>query len=105
MAKLIVTTLSGEQHVIDAISGTSVMEAVRDAGMDELLALCGGCLSCATCHIYIDDPSQASLPSLSTDENDLLDSSDHRKPTSRLSCQLVVSDALDGLRITIAPEA
>ena len=77
---------------------------IRDSGFDELLALCGGCCSCATCHVYVDPAFADSLPAMSEDENDLLDSSDHRNDTSRLSCQVVLTDALDGLRVTIAPE-
>ena len=104
MAKLIVVNRSGEEQAVEAESGLSVMEIIRDNGFDELLALCGGCCSCATCHVYVDPAFAGSLPGVSEDENDLLDSSDHRNETSRLSCQLTFSDALDGLRVTIAPE-
>ncbi|WP_176592676.1 2Fe-2S iron-sulfur cluster-binding protein [Sphingobium sp. EM0848] len=104
MAKLIVVNRSGEEKAVEGDNGLSVMEIIRDNGFDELLALCGGCCSCATCHVYVDPAFADSLPPVSEDENDLLDSSDHRNETSRLSCQLTFSDALDGLRITIAPE-
>ena len=104
MPKLIVVTRDGEEREIDGEAGLSVMEVIRDAGVDELLALCGGCCSCATCHVYVDPAFADALPAMSEDENDLLDSSDHRNETSRLSCQVVLSDALDGLRVTIAPE-
>lgn len=104
MPKLVVVTREGEESVLDAETGLSVMEVVRDNGIDELLALCGGCCSCATCHVYVDPAFAAILPDMSEDENDLLDSSDHRNDTSRLSCQIVMSDELDGLTITIAPE-
>jgi 2Fe-2S ferredoxin len=80
------------------------MEATRDAGFDELLALCGGCCSCATCHVYVDPAVAASLPPVSEDESDLLDGSPHRNEQSRLSCQVIMSDALSGLTVTIAPE-
>ena len=80
------------------------MEAMRDAGIDELLALCGGCCSCATCHVYVEPSTAALLPLMSDDENDLLDSSDHRTAQSRLSCQLVLTDAMDGLKVAVAPE-
>jgi 2Fe-2S ferredoxin len=104
MPKLIVVNRDGEEKTVDGDTGLSVMEVIRDAGFDELLALCGGCCSCATCHVYIDPAFSDALPSISEDENDLLDSSDHRNDTSRLSCQVVLTDALDGLRVTIAPE-
>ena len=80
------------------------MKAIRDPGIDEVLALCGGCCSCATCHVHVDEDWFGKLPPMSDDEGDLLDSSDHRTATSRLSCQLPFSEALDGLRVTIAPE-
>lgn len=104
MAKLIVVNRSGEEQAVEGGNGLSVMEVIRDNGFDELLALCGGCCSCATCHVYVDPAFAEKLPAMSEDENDLLDSSDHRNENSRLSCQLQVTDELDGLRVTIAPE-
>jgi ferredoxin, 2Fe-2S len=104
MPKLIVVTRDGTEHEVEGQSGLSVMEVIRDAGFDELLALCGGCCSCATCHIHVDASSVAKIAPMGEDENDLLDSSDHRDETSRLSCQIPFSDALDGLRVTIAAE-
>jgi 2Fe-2S ferredoxin len=104
MPKLIVVTREGEESAIEGEAGLSVMEVIRDNGIDELLALCGGCCSCATCHVHVDPDFAALLPPMSEDENDLLDSSDHRNETSRLSCQIHLTAALDGLRVTIAPE-
>ncbi|MDO6414499.1 2Fe-2S iron-sulfur cluster-binding protein [Sphingomonas sp. BIUV-7] len=104
MPKLIVVTREGVETELDAGEGISVMEAIRDAGFDELLALCGGCCSCATCHVLVDPAGFAMLPPMSEDENDLLDSSEHRGPTSRLSCQIQINAALDGLKVQIAPE-
>lgn len=104
MPKLIVVNREGEEQAVEGDSGLSVMEVIRDNGFDELLALCGGCCSCATCHVYVDPAFADKLPAMSDDENDLLDSSDHRQETSRLSCQLPFSDAVDGLKVTIAPE-
>lgn len=88
---------------VDATAGMSVMEAIRDAGIDELLAMCGGCCSCATCHVYVED-GDGILPPLGPDEDDLLDSSDHRHAHSRLSCQLILADTDAALRVRIAPE-
>ena len=104
MPKILVTNRSGEEIAIDATSGLSVMENVRDNGVDELLALCGGCCSCATCHVHVDPAFADLLPAITEDESDLLDSSDHRNEYSRLSCQLEMTDALDGLKVTIAEE-
>jgi ferredoxin, 2Fe-2S len=104
MTKLIVVDRAGSEREIDVANGVSVMEAIRDNGFDELLALCGGCCSCATCHVFVDPAFADKLPALTADENDLLDSSDHRQDTSRLSCQLQVTDDVDGMRVAIAPE-
>ena len=104
MPKLIVVTRSGAEHVVEATAGLSVMENIRDAGFDELLALCGGSCSCATCHVHVDASWTAAVGGPGGDEDELLDSSDHRQPTSRLSCQIEMTAALDGLRVQIAPE-
>jgi len=104
MPTLVVTTRDGTERAVEGESGLSVMEVIRDAGFDELLALCGGCCSCATCHVHVDPEFADRLPPMSEDENDLLDSSDHRNAHSRLSCQLTFGDDLDGLRVTIADE-
>lgn len=104
MATLLVTTRDGTEHQIAAETGVSVMQAIRDAGIDELYALCGGCMSCATCHVHIDPADLGRVAAVTTDEADLLDSSEHVSDRSRLSCQIEVSDILDGLRLTIAEE-
>lgn len=104
MPKIVVVNRAGEETTVEADAGLSVMEAVRDNGFDELLALCGGCCSCATCHVYIDPAFADKVSPMSEDENDLLDSSDHRNETSRLSCQVQLTAELEGLRVTIAPE-
>ena len=104
MPKLIVTTRDGAVQELNGETGLSVMEIIRDGGVDELLALCGGCCSCATCHVYVDPEFADKIAPMSEDEDDLLDSSDHRTPQSRLSCQVPFLAALDGLKVTIAAE-
>ena len=104
MTTITVISRSGEARDVLAEDGLSLMEVIRDNGFDELLALCGGCCSCATCHVHVDPEFADRLPKMGEDENDLLDSTDHRNETSRLSCQIPVSDDLDGLVVTIAPE-
>lgn len=104
MPKLIIVTRDGEEREIEAEAGVTVMEAIRDAGFDEMLALCGGCMSCATCHVHVDTAFADRFEPMSEDETDLLESSDHRDATSRLSCQLAFSEAVDGLRVVIAKE-
>ncbi len=104
MPRLIVVTRDGTEHEVEAKTGMSVMENIRDNGFDEVLALCGGCCSCATCHVHIADGWDDKMAPVSEDENDLLDSSSHRDAHSRLSCQLEMTDALDGLKVIIAQE-
>jgi Ferredoxin len=104
MPQITVVNHSGEESTVEATEGRTLMETIRDGGFDELLALCGGCCSCATCHVHIDPAFMDKLPAMSEDENDLLDSSDHRTEYSRLSCQIPVTPALEGCKVTIAPE-
>ena|SRR5207237_75431 len=99
-----VVTRDGTTISVSGQEGPSVMETIRDAGIDELAAICGGSCSCGTCHVYIDSAFTGMLPPMSADEDDLLDSSSYRRPESRLTCQIPFSAALDGLSVTIAPE-
>ena len=104
MPSLTIVTRDGTERTVEGRVGWSVMENIRDNGLDELLALCGGCCSCATCHVYVDPDWLGRLGPRGPDEDDLLDTSDHRIEASRLSCQILFTDQLDGLRVTIAPE-
>ena len=104
MPKLIVVTREGEERELDGEAGLSVMENLRDGGVDEILALCGGNCSCATCHVHVDPAFLPLLKPMSVDEDDLLDSTSDRDETSRLSCQIMFEPALDGLRVTVAAE-
>ena len=104
MPRLFVTNRSGEESEVEVGSGLTVMEAIRDNGFDELLALCGGCCSCATCHVHVDPSFRDRLPAMTEDEDDLLDSSSDRDENSRLGCQIPFTDDLDGLKVRIAEE-
>ena len=104
MPQITVVDQSGQEKSLEAPEGRTLMEVIRDNGFDELLALCGGCCSCATCHVHVDPDWAARLPAQGADEDDLLDTSDHRVATSRLSCQIRFDDDLDGLKVRIAPE-
>lgn len=104
MARIFVTNRRGSEQCLNLTEGHSVMEALRENGVDEILALCGGSCSCATCHVHVDSAFIDSFPAPTDDENDLLDSSGHRAPNSRLACQLRLEAVHDGLRLTIAPE-
>ena len=104
MAELTIVGRDGTEKTIEGKRGWSVMENIRDAGFDELLALCGGCCSCATCHVHVDAEWLERLPKMSGDEDELLDSSSDRVALSRPSCQIEFGDRLDRLRRTISPE-
>jgi len=104
MPQITVVNQAGEESSIEAAVGRTLMEVIRDNGFDELLALCGGCCSCATCHVHVDPSFMDKLPKMSDDENDLLDSSDHRNEFSRLSCQVPITEAMAGIKVTIAQE-
>lgn len=104
MPQLTVTTRSGAVVSLDVEANRTLMEVIRDSGISELLALCAGCCSCATCHVHVDADFAGRLSPMSEDEDALLGASEHRSPTSRLSCQIRITNALDGLRVTVAPE-
>ena len=103
MAKIHVRDREGQVHQIDAQAGQSVMEAIRDASLP-IEAQCGGCASCATCHVYIDDAWLSHLEPKTEVEVDMLDLADGLQDNSRLSCQIPFSDSLDGLTVELAPE-
>lgn len=94
----------GSRGTLAAAGGISLMEALRDAGYDDLLALCGGCCSCATCHVIVEQGAEHLRSVGSADEDDLLDSSDHRGVGSRLSCQLILGADANGIVVRIAEE-
>lgn len=102
--KIRVTDQAGEIHELEGLEGWRVMEVIRDWGLN-IKAECGGACSCATCHVYVDGNWFDKLPAPSDDEEDLLFSTLDKKPTSRLSCQILLNDDLDGLAVTLAPSA
>lgn len=104
MIKVNITTPDGDSVSIDWDEQCSLMEAIRHSGVSGLQGLCGGQVSCATCHVYIDPDYAHYLPPVSEHEDDLLDNSDHRKSESRLSCQIPCIVDLDGMGVEIAPE-
>ena len=104
MPQITVIDQSGAESSVEATTGRTLMETIRDNGFDELLALCGGCCSCATCHVHIDAADWDKLPAMTEDENDLLESSDNRDQYSRLSCQVKLDPSVDGIKVRIAEE-
>tara|TARA_R110002051_G_scaffold265548_2_gene325431 strand:+ start:8510 stop:8833 length:324 start_codon:yes stop_codon:yes gene_type:complete len=92
----------GTEIPATANSGVSLMEAARAANVPGILAECGGACSCSTCHVYIEGDWPAKLPAIGEDEADLLDFAfEPDAQRSRLSCQIMLSDALDGLRARV----
>jgi 2Fe-2S ferredoxin len=105
MPTIFITDTTNKETGVEAQPGVSVMEIIRDAGFEDLLALCGGNCSCATCHVVVDPAWAEKTGRPSADEQDLLDGSALAEPTSRLSCQIAMTEALDGLKVRIVQEA
>ena len=104
MPTIYVTDRDGNDHVLEVENGLTLMEPLRDLD-DGVEALCGGMCSCATCHVFIDAEWLDKLPTRQDDEFELVESTEcFRDDNSRLSCQITVSDALHGQRLTVAPE-
>lgn len=104
MPEIMVTTREGEQKSVPFSAGTTLMQALTEGGVDELMALCGGVCSCATCHVHVDPKFSTRFEPAGEDEEALLSGSEHKCELSRLSCQIRLTDDLDGLRVTVAPE-
>lgn len=92
---------SGEVCVEDAADGQSVMKAAKQSGIESIIAECGGSLSCATCHVYVDDKWVDQLPRPDEAEEDLLECVPDREPGSRLSCQIILDGRLDGICVRL----
>ena len=101
--KIFVTDRSGNSQVLECDNKSTLMEVLRDNGMD-IEAACGGCCACATCHVYIDQKWLEILKPIEDDEESMLDQAFDVRNNSRLSCQINLSDELDGLEIEIAQE-
>lgn len=101
--KIIVTDFHGQRHELEALEGWRVMEIIRDHGLP-IKADCGGACCCATCHVYVDPEWAERVAPASDDEKDLLDDQGiGLRENSRLSCQILMSEALDGLHVILAP--
>ena len=103
MPKVWVTRRNGETEEVEAKPGLSLMLNLKRGGIDDILAICGGCASCGTCHVYVAEDWADRLPPIQPEEETILAFSDWRQPNSRLSCQVKVTDELDGLCVTVAP--
>lgn len=103
MTVLKVTDRDGAEHEVSIKAVGTLMEKLRDLDYG-VAALCGGVCSCATCHVYIDESWLAKLPSVQSDETDVIGDLSNKRPNSRLSCQIPLKAEYDGLKLTIAPE-
>ena len=103
MPKLIFVDSEGTEKSVEAENGLSVMEVARDYDL-EIEGTCGGSISCCTCHVIIDKDWFSIVGGPNPDEEDMLDLAVGLEPTSRLGCQIEVSDKLDGLRLLIPEE-
>ena len=101
MAKITYIAADGERYEVDAENGTTVMENAIRNGVPGIEAECGGACACATCHVYVDDAFMPIVGEPSPMEEDMLDFAYDVRPVSRLSCQIRVSDELDGLTVTV----
>lgn len=105
MPKITYVQQDGSAESFDVPRGMTIMEAALEAGVDGIVAECGGNAICATCHIYVDPGQLDRLPELGVDEDAMLDNTaSPREQNSRLSCQLAVNDNLDGLVVTVPEE-
>ena len=103
MPKLIIKDRSGKKSEIEFNSNFTLMEILRDNDYG-IEASCGGCCACATCHVYVDEKWTNKLKNMDDDEESMLDQAFDVKNNSRLSCQINLSEELDGLELEIAPE-
>ena len=103
MTKIIVKDREGNVQELSADIGLTLMEIIRDAGMD-IEAACGGCCACATCHLYVDKDWFSKLSAKEDDEESMLDQAFNVKYNSRLGCQVEFNDELDGIKVELAPE-
>lgn len=98
-----VTDQDGVRHTLPAPEGWRIMEIIRDNGLP-IRAECGGSAACATCHVYVDAVWQLNMPAPAADEEEMLDTVEGLKPDqSRLSCQMLMTEVLDGLDVILAP--
>ena len=105
MAQMVVVDRDGKEHEIEGKPGLKVMEILRELDYG-VAAICGGLCSCATCHIYVDDQWVDRLPKRQSDELELLtELTDYRAATSRLSCQVDFTEALSGIKVTVAADS
>ena len=104
MPKVVYLDSDGDRRVVDAVVGENVMSAALRNGVPGILGECGGNASCATCHVWVDEEFVEAVGGPGDLEDDLLDLGvEERRETSRLSCQIAITDELDGLIVDVPP--
>ncbi|TCG07875.1 hypothetical protein BZM27_16085 [Paraburkholderia steynii] len=104
MIRITVKNRQGSAFTFERSAQGNLMEAIRDADIEDGFATCGGCCSCATCHVYVQPVSGASLPPITEEEDALLEGTTHRRADSRLACQVYLDFGFDRLEVAVAPE-
>lgn len=102
MPKVIFHGLDGTRQELDVAVGITLMEAAIDNNINGIIAECGGACACATCHAYVAEEWLDRLPAMEEMEDAMLDAANDRRPNSRLTCQIRVTDALDGVELKSA---
>ncbi|MBT7375443.1 MAG: 2Fe-2S iron-sulfur cluster binding domain-containing protein [Porticoccaceae bacterium] len=100
--KIYVYDRNGEKHTVEGAAGDSLMDPLRSADLVD--ATCGGSCSCATCHVYVDEKSYALLPTAGEEENEVIEFMEKVEDTSRLACQIELTEEMDGMAVTVAQE-
>lgn len=102
MPKVIYVVPDGSTHVVDVPVGQSVMDGSVRNNLPGIVAECGGSCSCATCHVHVDDEFAVLFGEPTDEERDLLEYAEGADSRSRLSCQLILTEECDGVRVTVA---
>lgn len=104
MARFTVQVRNGDEIEVSGRDGATLLKAIRKAGVEEVVAQCGGGCACATCHVYVTLPEGASLPQIGPGEARMLATSRYRTLASRLSCQIKLEPSLERMHVVIAPD-
>ncbi|PXY23038.1 (2Fe-2S)-binding protein [Prauserella sp. PE36] len=105
MPKIVFNRADGSQQIVEARPGASIMDTATRSGVPGIVAECGGAMACATCHVYVADDYLPLVGEVGEFEDEMLDdAAAERTANSRLSCQIRMTDELDGIEVTVAPE-
>jgi 2Fe-2S ferredoxin len=103
MVRIVFHGANGDTTAIDAEPGVSLMASAKSAGVGGIEAECGGSMVCATCQVYVSEPWFSRIAPAGSIEAEMVEYTRHPRPNSRLSCQIVVNDAMDGMEVAVPP--